>query len=830
MHPLLQCNFRRGPFATTTSPCSPLRRCCLLAMFVAAAVTPPAAATVDGTEFSVIDAPQTRQLYPLALGSASGNYWVAFSQERIDAWQVARPQSLRIARVTPEATTFAAWPGDLGSSWFPRPSGLAEGDDGTVYWFAALGTDTWVSRSSDGGGSFALSSGPHAFAVQAALAGAAGEITVFSFGYSCQAGGSTVEAQGLCVARSTDYGASFPDVTRVVPIPDLCCESAMGSGGRAVAGAFTEHRWTANGVVWDLSLIVSTDGGRTFSAPRSLAAGLTASPANLQVAVASGGSEIYVSWDSSAPSRGLWFTRSVDGGATFASPRSLLPEGEYFGLFAPLVVGGDGALHVAWSGYRLADSEPASGFLFSIDEGATFAVLPTPALTDKQAPVCPAGATLDTGVALICDVDDATLLQVGTVANEARTIAPLHALEADAYNLAGFRSAQLAAAGANFTLVWEDYRTGEPDVYLARSTDGGRSFGENIRVNTQSSRPYAQLHPTVVRDASGAALVAWEDYRAGKGNPDIYFARCPSGQGTCEAETRVDDTGALVAWQAQPEMTIADNGTILAVWHDYRNGNPDIYFARSRNGGVSFERNRRADSAGSAATEQKLPDVAVAADGTIHVAWLQRASGDVEMSDVSYTRSTDGGDSFAPARTVTAVESSDAGGGSLRHGPQVAVAADGAVYLAWLEWGAAITRSLDGGQSFEGEGTITLGGSGGGFSGAFMAGGLILDAEEGDAWPGDTYVSLRTRVYGSENWVAEAPFASWDVVDPALAVVGSGDFVVAGSCSSTSCVRHGRTPTIPVTSPATVPATSPGVLLSGLGLAGALAKRARWRR
>jgi hypothetical protein len=73
------------------------------------------------------------------------------------------------------------------------------------------------------------------------------------------------------------------------------------------------------------------------------------------------------------------------------------------------------------------------------------------------------------------------------------------------------------------------------------------------------------------------------------------------------------------------------------------------------------------------------PDLAVGRDGTIHLVYF---SGDSMAGDVFYVRSKDGGATFSAPVRVNSQPGSSIARGTIR-GPQVAVAADGRVHVVW---------------------------------------------------------------------------------------------------------------------------------------------------
>lgn len=187
-------------------------------------------------------------------------------------------------------------------------------------------------------------------------------------------------------------------------------------------------------------------------------------------------------------------------------------------------------------------------------------------------------------------------------------------------------------------VAWQDYRRNQADIYFAKSTDGGKAFSRNIRVNDDIGRA-GQLYPSLAVDARGTLYLAWHDFR--KGNQDIYFSRSTDGGQTFGRNIRVNDDPGTDG-QFNPSLAVDAEGTVYVAWHDLREGQADIYIAASRDGGATFDPNRRLnDDRGE--TYQFHPSLGAGRKGTVAVAWEDYRNG---QADIYLTYSTDGGDTF----------------------------------------------------------------------------------------------------------------------------------------------------------------------------------------
>ena len=205
-----------------------------------------------------------------------------------------------------------------------------------------------------------------------------------------------------------------------------------------------------------------------------------------------------------------------------------------------------------------------------------------------------------------------------------------------------FQTLPSVAVDQNRTIyvAWQDYRRDQADIYFAKSTDGGNTFGVNLRVNDDLGRA-GQLYPSLAVDARGTLYLAWHDFR--KGNQDIYFSRSTDGGQTFGRNVRVNDDSDT-AGQFNPSLAVDADGTVYLAWHDLRAGQSDIYFAASRDGGATFSANRRLnDDRGEA--YQFHPSLGAGRKGAVAVAWEDYRNG---RADVYLAYSADGGATFRP--------------------------------------------------------------------------------------------------------------------------------------------------------------------------------------
>ncbi len=174
------------------------------------------------------------------------------------------------------------------------------------------------------------------------------------------------------------------------------------------------------------------------------------------------------------------------------------------------------------------------------------------------------------------------------------------------------------------------------EIWLAVSTDRGKSFGKPVRASDPAGAPGESLHWAAV--APGGELhVAWLDAKRGKGQ-DLYHAKVTD-QGKKIVRTLV---ASAVCEACAPGLAVDAKGSPVLAWREggAPKKNRQVYTAA----GAAFGKVAQANhfDTGVAACPMDAPAVAVSADGkTVALAWMDlRAGGDDR--NVYWTVSKDG--------------------------------------------------------------------------------------------------------------------------------------------------------------------------------------------
>ncbi len=140
---------------------------------------------------------------------------------------------------------------------------------------------------------------------------------------------------------------------------------------------------------------------------------------------------------------------------------------------------------------------------------------------------------------------------------------------------------ELVSDGAGGAIItWFDRRFGyfEDDIYAQRVDSSGavQWTGNGVPICTATRR---QQEPDIVSDGVGGAIIAWQDSRGGP-NWEIYAQRVDS-SGAVQWTGNGVPICTTTGWQRETVVVSDSAGGAIIAWHDGRNGNDqDIYAQR----------------------------------------------------------------------------------------------------------------------------------------------------------------------------------------------------------------------------------------------------------
>ena len=186
----------------------------------------------------------------------------------------------------------------------------------------------------------------------------------------------------------------------------------------------------------------------------------------------------------------------------------------------------------------------------------------------------------------------------------------------------------LAISGNIVHIVWND-RVSNEEIYYMQSTNGGLTWGTSLRLTND---PNISTYPSIAA-SSNLVVTAWGENR--DGNYEIYYKRSTDYGITWGADTRLTNDAA-VSLQA---CVVFTGSTLHISWHDNRNGNDEVYYRRSTDGGLTWEAEVRITALPGASFFASMH----AAGNLVLIAWVENSDGNPEIYS---RRSTDMGISW----------------------------------------------------------------------------------------------------------------------------------------------------------------------------------------
>ena len=254
----------------------------------------------------------------------------------------------------------------------------------------------------------------------------------------------------------------------------------------------------------------------------------------------------------------------------------------------------------------------------------------------------------------------------------------------------------------DIAVAWVD-QAAKAVLFQRFSADGKQQLERPTNVSRQP-QTFSWL-PRVVAapDAPETVFVLWQEiiFSGGSHGGDILFARSSDGGKTFTPALNIsssvggDGKGRInrdIWHNGSLDLVAGPNGMLYAAWTEY---DGPLWFSRSSDGGRSFSRPQRVAAGDKPA---RAPSLALGPERTVYLAWT---TGEDEGADIQLAKSTDGGASFGPPlRVAPSKNYSDA--------PKLAVGPGGVLHLAYAEssggpfarYRIRYTRSTDGGRSF----------------------------------------------------------------------------------------------------------------------------------
>ena len=352
-----------------------------------------------------------------------------------------------------------------------------------------------------------------------------------------------------------------------------------------------------------------------------------------------------------------------------------------------------------------------------------------------------------------------------------------------------------AASNTTFYAVWEDNRDDPGNsifhaIYLAKSTDGGATWGTNVHVSNPNWEGQGLSNPAVAVGPEGNVYVvwylgncyySWSDPAVCGGEDqenDVHIARSTDGGATFQEGWlwNGNDDGVFNSIAPALATDVISDG-LYALLHDYVTSGYNIYLMGSTDQGDHWwqvQVNDQSQSGRDPGTEGPKMSVA-ACNGTVCAAWEDSRSSNAIYGACSTDRGHTFGTNFALS-------------GSAATYPRLAFAPDGALYAAYQQGGQVyVRRSTDTGASWSSPvqvSSIPTGDELGRWDLAVDGNGTVAVLWAEGVWGtlGSSDLYLSTSIDDGQTFTAlqvEDADDTYSQYSPAVTAYGSGDYARA---------------------------------------------------
>jgi hypothetical protein len=368
-----------------------------------------------------------------------------------------------------------------------------------------------------------------------------------------------VESDDVLYTRSTDAGRTFSTAIKVSGNAALAFEStlALDSVGNPYVAFTGLNPNPANGS-FATFVSRSTDHGNTFSTP-VLASGTSRNSRSPKIAVDKSGNILVSSVEFSQTGSPLFVfaVRSTDGGKTFSAPTAISQTGESIGNPPFVAVDSTGAAYVI---YQDNSQSTATIRLAVATDGRTFAASKVVSASqvnafapqiaiDKNDTVyvtfydrfASTSSAFNREIVLIKSTDKGNTFgsQINVSEDAGQSTFP-----------------SLIVGDQGVSIAWED-NTNDPqrDVLVARSTDGGATFGTPINV---SANPFISFGAFGGIDSNNNLFIGWTDDSGA--NTDVFVSSLSSSAlGPPDFTIGTSSATPTVSRGAKSQLTVSIN-------------------------------------------------------------------------------------------------------------------------------------------------------------------------------------------------------------------------------------------------------------------------------
>ncbi|MFC1725794.1 FlgD immunoglobulin-like domain containing protein [candidate division KSB1 bacterium] len=352
--------------------------------------------------------------------------------------------------------------------------------------------------------------------------------------------------------------------------------------------------------------------------------------------VAAYGNYVYVvwnDWDNFA----IYLSRSTDGGATF-DPGIRLSTANY-ASFPTVKVDNSGNVYAAWALWGSAiefckSTDNGQTFSTPITAISGSVNFPIVGVTNSRIYILSVFLTDLGGENYLADYYLTSSTDGGVSFGSPLKVNDATPLSSKVEDVADM----CVDASGNIYMVWNDGRRtgGGGDVYFAKSIDNGLTFSANVMINTLSDPNVDELQfgPSVAVSSMGDIYVVWREEPAG-GDRNIYFARSTDGGTSFGTQMKINDADETST--KTPSIAVSSSDIICIAFPAYKNLMESLLITQSNNSGLSFTTSATAsDNTGGFVSS---PSITLDNDDRICAVYSFVGSGPTDSKDVFFAKS-----------------------------------------------------------------------------------------------------------------------------------------------------------------------------------------------
>ena len=247
----------------------------------------------------------------------------------------------------------------------------------------------------------------------------------------------------------------------------------------------------------------------------------------------------------------------------------------------------------------------------------------------------------------------------------------------------------------NLYVLWSDNSTGNFDVLLKKSSDGGSTFEDTINLSNNNGSSIISTDSSILSD-NGNLYIIWIDDTNGRN--DIFLKKSSDGGSTFEDTINLsNNNGSSISPVLYSTQNPEDNN-LYVLWSDNSTGNFDVLLKKSSDGGSTFEDTINLSNNNGSSISPVLYSTQNPEDNNLYVLWSDNSTGNF---DVLLKKSSDGGSTFEDT-----INLSNNNGSSIISTDSSILSDNGNLYIIWIDDTNGrndifLKKSSDGGSTFE---------------------------------------------------------------------------------------------------------------------------------